>query len=193
MPGRGKLVIALMLLLGFALGGYAWWVQLQKGRRVLNHWGPRATYLIRHGERVELLRLGETASGSLSEQASTLQTSTLSIGGRGVPIEDSRDITDVPGLVHARHSLIVDSYYQWGSGPGEDCTPDWEFALRFSTSRPDNSPDGVNSDDTATLVFAPNCQLVYLLEMDRQLPLLPGLSDTLAERAQRWFEQAVPR
>ena len=191
-----------MVLLGLGLGGYAWWVQLQKGQRILSYWGPRATYLIRHGERVELLLLGDSpaASSSDSPAASTGDSpsdspaassgdssgepaSAISIRGREVPILQVRDITQVPGLVHARHTLIVDSYYEWGGGGPADCVPEWTFALRFSSAEP---------QETATLVFAPNCHLVHLLEADRELRLLAGLSDALADRSQSWFEQAQP-
>ena len=170
-----------MLLLGLSLGGYAWWVQFRKGRQILQFWGPRPTYLIRHGDRVELLRFAghseESPSPAPPDADKTPET--VEIGGQSLRVASVCDITDVRGLVHARHTLVVDMYYVWGDSVS-DCKPQWTFALRFSDQQ---------AGDHVTLVFAPNCDRVRLLEENREIQVMSGLSDALRERSIRWFDE----
>ncbi|MCO6453734.1 MAG: hypothetical protein J5I93_00320 [Pirellulaceae bacterium] len=177
---RGLLVIGIMLLLAGLLGGYAWWVQYQKGRRILEYFGPRATWLVRHAERVELLLLDSreapAAAGGREPEAGLAD---LEIDGRRFPVRQRFEIGQIRGLVHARHTLVVDSSYTWAA-PRGTCQADWRFALVFR-----------GEGEQATLAFDAGCHRVRLLESERELGLHVPLSEVLHERSDRWAQQGV--
>jgi hypothetical protein len=83
----GHFVVIAMLAIALAAAGFAWWWNLQRGRRALEFYGPEAATLIRTAPNVELLREGE-------------------------PV---RDISKAKGLLNARTSLLGDASYHWAS------------------------------------------------------------------------------
>jgi hypothetical protein len=84
-PIRGRLVVAVLLGLGVAAAGFAWWWNYERGRKTLDFYGPQGAALIRLAPSVEIL------------------------GGPDGVI----DISRAPGLLNARTSLLSDASYVW--------------------------------------------------------------------------------
>jgi len=92
---RGQFVVLSMLGVAVLAASFAWWWNLQRGRRALEFYGPEAATLIRTAPKVELLRDDEAV----------------------------RDISKAKGLLNARTSLLGDASYQWSS-EGRFAKPD---------------------------------------------------------------------
>ena len=135
---RGKLAILSMFVLGCFLGGFAVWHHYRQGRRILAIWGPDVATLVRHASRVEVWRLGPT-EGPASPQ--------LQVDAQPLTVLERVEISRLPGLVHARHALIVDRNYDWLKKPSPQAA-NWNLALHFR--------DG---DVAATLVFSTQSRL----------------------------------
>ncbi len=222
-----------MFAVALAMGGYAWWSHYQKGRQVLEFWGPDATNLIRHAAHVEVWLLSDPVSdgpkpasplaadpepgeptpdppaastpgtstpgtstpGTSTPAASTPGTSTpgtsaseatesalsetLTVAGQPRRVAERRDISQVRGLVHARHALVVDTNYLWGESRG-DCQADWAFALRFE-----------DRGQQATLVFDRACARIRLLEQDKEVGIPRPLSDLIGQRQRTWASEGT--
>jgi hypothetical protein len=119
----GRLFIFFILLLSIAMGGFAVWFKYQEGRQCLTFWGSHNAGLIRHASTVELQVLSPDASPAELQAA-------VESGSLQLPVKENHDISDVPGLVHARHMLIEDQTYRWNEAAGKE-PPGWSFALCF--------------------------------------------------------------
>ena len=119
----GRLFILFILLLSIAMGGFAVWFKYQGGRQCLAFWGSHNAGLIRHASTVELRVLRPDASPGQLQAA-------VESGSRQLPVKASHDISEVPGLVHARHMLIEDQSYRWNEPAGKEA-PEWSFLLCF--------------------------------------------------------------
>ena len=123
---RGTLAILAMILVGVALSGYAVWHHHRLGRRVLTHWGATVAGRIQHAPQVELIQFLPALS---------LETLSAEGGDRaarspaGVRV---RDISEIPGLIHARVVLIRDTSFEWEETGHMAGTP--TFGLRFSAA-----------------------------------------------------------
>lgn len=166
MMHQGKLVILFIFGLSVLMGGYAWWHNYQQGRRCLALWGSETASRIRYAPRVEVLQL--------QEQTSPRGPSVLSPSGP-LQIVASRDITSIPGLVHARQALIEDASYVWDH-PGSREPADWTYALCFS-----------DSTGRATLLFEGTGERVYHVEGQRQAWLLPARMAAFRQRLPQWL------
>ena len=138
---RGKLAILSMFALGCLLGGFAVWHHYRQGRRVLAAWGPDVATLVRHASRVEVWRLGPSGGRDAPR---------LQVGDQPRDVLERVEISRLPGLVHARHALIIDRNYDWLTKPSAQAARG-NLALQFR--------DG---DDVATLVFATQSRLAYV-------------------------------
>jgi len=113
----GKIAIISILVVAVGLTSFAWWYRYQQGRRTMEFWGPEAAQLIRHAPRVELFELDETLEAFKSGELSKVR---------------SFDLSNAPGLVHARHSLIVDRNFRWDeSSANTAANIAWDVAWRF--------------------------------------------------------------
>ena len=121
---QGKLAILAIAILAIGLSGFAVWHHYRQGRRVLEYWGSDKANLVRHAPEVYILELGPPAQDGEHAEDS------LAIEGESLAIVQRHDISDVPGLIHARHALIQDSSYRWDREK-MGCQPHWEFALAF--------------------------------------------------------------
>lgn len=148
---RGKLVIVLMLSLAVGLTGYAWWFHYRQSHRVVEQWGSPAARLIRRGEQVWLLRLAPERSGAATE--------VLDISATRFAVTERKDISRAAGLIHIRHFLAEDAYYEWDA-PADNCQPRWSYAIRFA-----------RGEEQLTLVFDRRCQQVMLLPGETTLRL----------------------
>lgn len=163
---RGKLAILLMLLVAIGLGGLSLWVRHRQGKRALEFWGVADAQRIRHATEVELVTL----------QAGEGIGRHLLLDEQPFRVIDEGDISAAPGLVHARHSLLVDHNFVWERA--DECTPRWSFALRF-----------VEGDQATVVVFDTNCQRVRCLATGQDLVLIKPLADAWELRSRTWLGQ----
>lgn len=152
---QGKFVIIAMVTVGLGLSGFAWWARYQGSRQVLSVWGPDAVIAIRQGREVELLRLSDTAMEGQS-------TETMKIQDREVFVQSSTDITQVPGLIHARHHLIHEKGFGWKDPRPDGCEPNWDVAIRFRMDQ-----------RVATLAMDFQCNRAFLVERDAEVSMKP--------------------
>ncbi len=140
MTVNGKTVILLILAVALGSATLAWWNQYRRGQLVLELWGPDVAYRIRLAPDTELLALAASSSESPPAPAppaganSALMPASLTVGSRVFAIEDRRNLTGSPGLVHARQALIQDSSYEWDA-PTPDSEIAWRYALQFRDPR----------------------------------------------------------
>lgn len=186
---RSKSVILAMVLMGVFLGGFAWWARYTRSRVVLDKLGRDAVVAIRTGKPVELMRVEQapttstaassddvTASSteSASETPATPSTptpetaATTPITLPGLRFSKSVDITDAPGLIHARHHLIHEKGYAWDEALPDDYVPAWDYALRF-----------VNSGTTTTMLIDFANRRALFPERQLDVSLQPILADAL--------------
>lgn len=151
---RSKSVIVAMVTVGVVMALFAWWNRYQGSQRILATWGPEAVVAIRKGERVELLYLDSEASASGERISLESRPSAPGEPSSTTSFRISRtiDITDAPGLIHARHHLLHERGFAWGLGETE-CESEWELALRF-----------VHGDNVATLALDFQCNRIYFVE-----------------------------
>jgi hypothetical protein len=140
---RSLWTLGTILGIAVSLASYAVWFHFQQGRRCLRLWGAEAANTIRHAPRVELLVFNPPESSGPSDTLAPPHGS-LSI----IDLERAIDITRQPGLVHARHALIMDSSFEW-----PDTLP---VASHPATQPLDDDPpaEGSADSDLATWGFA---------------------------------------
>lgn len=167
---RGKLVILFIFGLSAVMGGYAWWHHFTQGRRCLELWGGEAGELIRYAPVVEAIKLGDP-----SEEAAVA----VQISGSRVPVGRSVDISNTPGLVHARQALIEDASFRWDSNI--PTTPvEWTYGLRF-----------VDGQQRVTLAFDRVAARVCHVESGKVGQLTERLRDVYQQRIPSWIERAA--
>ena len=168
---QGKLVIGGMVAIGVALAMFAWWARYSRSQKVLAAWGPDAVVAIRIGEKVELLQLRPAEPAATDAPAYVfIPADERSSGSRAekLAITQLTNITDAPGLIHARHHLVHEKGFLWEQARSADCRPKWETALRFW-----------NHDVSATMVFDFRCNRVCLVERETEVSLTPIISEAL--------------
>ena len=164
---RGTIATLVMVLLGAVMASYAWWHQVQRGKQIHQTWGTTAVQLIRHAPQVEVLWLQNSGDSSHPP---------IQDDGRHYTIWKKKDVTNVPGLVHARHALISDFNYLWDADTPSAGSTTWGYALRFS--------DDPNS---CTLFFEHKSGYVKLLN-GQQVLLHEKIRDSLLEFINRLEE-----
>ncbi|HUG71498.1 MAG TPA: hypothetical protein VMM76_27380 [Pirellulaceae bacterium] len=166
---QGKLVIAFIFGLSAVMGGYAWWHHYTQGRRCVEFWGAEAGEMIRYAPQVEVIRLAPPEV----DGAETIQ-----IQDESLAISARREITDNPGLVHARQALIEDASFLWNAdleGP-----PNWEYLLRFT--------DG---DQQVSVAIDCDRGRVQRVGSDRSATLKPHLATAYQTRLPMWLGSDV--
>lgn len=142
---QGKIVICTMVAVGIGMAGFAWWARFSASRRILDNFGAQVTVAVRSGEPVELWRLSPVVSAGNLQPVESKQGETLAY------VDQRLDITDTPGLIHARHHLLHERGFDWGRRErAEDPTvtepvdarateiehaPGWGYALHFRHER----------------------------------------------------------
>ena len=101
--GTGKLAVLAMIGIAVSAASFAWWWNYNRGRQALEFYGPEAALLIRTAPQVELLRPEP---------------------------EGDIDISQAPGLINARASLLGDASYDWSAAASPQESP--LFSVRFS-------------------------------------------------------------
>ncbi|MEO8495349.1 MAG: hypothetical protein ABI614_09780 [Planctomycetota bacterium] len=162
---RGKLVIAFIFGLSAVMGGYAWWHHYTQGRQCVVLWGAETGEAIRYAPQVEVMRL---------DVAGAPDAETIQIQDQPLKIVARKDITNTPGLVHARQALIEDASFLWKAdlaGPSN-----WQYLLRFT--------DG---DKQVSVAFDCDQGRVRLVGTDRQAALKPHLTAGYQSRLPIWL------
>ena len=172
MPNRGKLLICGILFVALIAASVAWWYQHRQGQRILQFLGPQAAYRIRMAPNTELLQLAPLKS------TTTDVAESLVIAETSYRICDIMDMSQRPGLVHARQALIQDASYVWDARPDPiSSSVDWQWALRFT-----------DSEGTTFLAFDLTQGIVCHLGDDAYANIRP-----IREGLQTYFqEQTVP-
>lgn len=186
----GKLAILAMVLLAAALGTLACWVHYARGRQMMEFWSVDGANLIRHADRVELLLLQPVQDAARdpgppsdwpATDAGDDQVERLEIQGRSYAVSRALDISRQPGLVHARHALIVDGNFE---RPEPSSLGQWPFpfAARFS--------DG---SQHVTVAFQPRGRHVTYVETGNAQRLVPHINDGWKLRSQTWGYDRLPK
>ena len=176
---QGKFLILMIFGTALAAAVFAWSFQYLRGRRILELWGADNARLIRvDAEKITLLVLAE---GDASEDEVEID---------GVPhgISQGKEILEVPGIIHARQSLIEDASFLWEK-PRGDCEAQWTRALRVS-----------RGEHIATVLFDTNCGRARLLETGNEAAIAPKifsgwqtfLDEQLEETAKAVPDATVP-
>lgn len=132
----GKTAIVTVALVSVGLACFAWWFRYQQGNAAIEFWSADAAQRIRHARQVELLQLTPTsarANDASAQKTKIGELAAISIDGESYAITRRLNVSRAPGLVHARHSLIVDRNFEWTSAGKPP--PIWDFAIRFSDGR----------------------------------------------------------
>jgi hypothetical protein len=162
---QGKLVIVFIFGLSAVMGGYAWWHHFTQGRQCVEFWGAEAAEMIRYAPVVEVMKLAPLEADDME---------TIQIQGEPYAVSASKDITETPGLVHARQALIEDASFLWEvvrSGPTS-----WQYVLRFA--------DG---DQQISVALDGDQGRVVLVGTDRQATLKPHLATAYQSRLPKWL------
>ena len=162
---QGKYVIIFIFGTALAAAVFAWTFQYMRGRHILELWGVDNARLIRvEGKSVTLLELADDPREANNEEEA-LSQETFEIDGQEFFVEESRDVSEVRGLIHARQALIEDGSFQWDQ-PRGDCQAQWQYVLQFA--------DG---DRTATVLFDTHCRRARLWKTDREAAITPKVFD----------------
>ena len=150
---RGQILILAIVGIAVSMASYTCWHHYRKGYHALRMWGPESATLIRHAQQVRLLKL---APGSGDQEENQSIRDKIRIGEEDFSVVETLDISTIRGLVHARHTLIVDRSFDWDRNVASVPTQ-WDFALEFS-----------DQDQHVTLVFALQPRIVHNLKTGQQ-------------------------
>ncbi len=105
MPDRGKLAVLTMLGLALAAAAFAWWWNVTSKKESLAFYGPAAARLIGKAPTVELIEVEPATSGDTREL--------VSVHHEKFVVVSRHDVSQAPGLIHARTALLDDASYEW--------------------------------------------------------------------------------
>lgn len=178
MKNGGKLAILVIILVATVLGTFGWLWHAAHGQKVIEAWGSDSAMAIRHGTKVELLRLSaDKPAEPLPDEDSA---KSLSLPRAAWWIDDVRNITGVYELKHYQRALADDYSYQWDAQP-EECPPQWSHALRFEY-------DG----DRTTIAFDFACRRALNVEKGVELRLEEKTAAALERFLARQYEDDSP-
>lgn len=115
-PRSGVLAAVLLLAIGVAAAGIAWWNTRSHTRRTLDFWGSEAALLIRDAPRVTAGRV------EVKQHA------------KDIAVLQQRDISRAKGLVHLRHALLDDRSFAWAANPNKDESIGYSLKFAGETS-----------------------------------------------------------
>lgn len=156
---QGKHVIIFIFGTALVAAIFAWSFQYMRGRRILELWGADNARLIRvEGEEIQLLSLSPD-----TDATKAVRPASLKIDDQLFAVVRAVDITNAPGIIHARQALIEDASFQWDK-PRGDCQSDWQYALEFR--------DG---NRVATVLLDMNCERARLLQSGNEAAIHPKI------------------
>ncbi|TWU30100.1 hypothetical protein [Bythopirellula polymerisocia] len=141
----GTKLVSLLAVVALALGVASWWYRFESAHRSTEFWGPTAAELIARPSQVTAMTLA-----TKPEEGAGAPTESLDVGNERVALVNIHDVTDVPGMVHLRNSMLTDSNFDWTT---EVESPNWGWCLLFS-----------NEGQQARLLLSEDFSVVGLLE-----------------------------
>ncbi len=123
MHNRGKLVVLSIFAVAIAMAGFALWWNWGLGHRSLEYWGDDGSLLIRDAESVLLVKLKQRIP-SLNAMDPYFPMDSKDLNST-----EKEDISNVKGLVHARHVFLEDASYAWNERLSR--WDEWQYAVRF--------------------------------------------------------------
>ncbi len=172
----GVIVVVFVVALSVAATGLAVWWRHEQGRRAMEFWGKDAAIRIRHAPQVEVLQL----AGVEEPSASAIES--LTINGRQWAVVERRDISNLHGLVHARHALIEDASFEWDAMTDDSAPPTWDYALRFTM-------DG----QTSIVAIDFDTRFVVLIDSGKSARLSKQICEGWRKYTEGQFASAVAR
>jgi len=188
--GTGKLAVLAMIAVALLAATFAWWWNFNRGRKTLAFFGPQAARLIRTAPKVEILVVrgpesaGRPASRSFlshpsdADQVKFLGTDEKALVGNGLfPVYRRIDISEAPGLIHARASLLTDSSYT-----GETTMTaqgDFTEVVRFA-----------DEDGEVFLAFSKQQPDLHVVSEVKAMRLIPKTADGWRQFIERNVKQA---
>ncbi|MGE0756777.1 MAG: hypothetical protein AB7F89_17550 [Pirellulaceae bacterium] len=167
-PGfTGKHAVAVMFLVALGMGGYAWWHNYRSHPLSRAWWGTATIVLIETAPAVDLIRYDSPDTSAVGEENPTVSTA------------EPMSLIGTPGLVHARHALVLDTSYDWSAQPAP--SGEWDFALRFRSGA-----------DQATIRFDLEQERIEWVEEDRRLRMVPAIAAAFRKKEQDWSRLARP-
>lgn len=126
-PSRaGQWVVAIMFAVGLGASLFAWVWRKTQTDDCLAFWGAENAAAIRAGDKITLMRLGDSGlHGEVPHPAINL------LSGRIFQIEETRDISQAKGITHARRAFIEDSGFDWSSLAESEQPKRLDYAVRF--------------------------------------------------------------
>ena len=125
MPTGTKLVAGIAAL-ALALGVVSWWYRFEAAHRSTLFLGPIAAELIARPSQVTASTLVPAES---AEDFPVSSPELFTFGEQQFLSTEAHDVTDVPGMVHLRNSLLTDSNYDWTA---KVKMPSWQWCLQFA-------------------------------------------------------------
>ena len=143
MFNTGKLVILAMGLMAVAGVAISFWYHQQNSKQILAYLGPETASLVARADGVELLVLDvvDLPANDLPAEKNAI----LPIDGEPHAIVARYDLSQTPGLIHARTALLEDANYDWQTSDAS-CAPAWTYALKFT-----------HQDQSTTLLISLDC------------------------------------
>lgn len=136
-PSRaGQWVVAIMFAVGLGASLFAWVWRKTQTDDCLAFWGAENAAAIRAGEKITLMRLGDSGLHESALPESVLPKSSAPPGiilpsGMMWLIEETRDISQAKGITHARRAFIEDSGFDWSSLAESEQPKRLDYAVRF--------------------------------------------------------------
>lgn len=144
-PSRaGQWVVAIMFAVGLGASLFAWVWRKTQTDDCLAFWGAENAAAIRAGDKVTLMRLGDSGLHESALPESPASPGVVLPSGMMWLIEETRDISQAKGITHARRAFIEDSGFDWSSLAESEQPKRLDFAVQFQ--RGDEPPVTVGID-----------------------------------------------
>jgi hypothetical protein len=170
--GRGQWLVIGMLGVGMLAAGFAWWYHRTLTDEALAFWGGQVAAAIAHPDRFEVWNLAPPGN----PDAEALDA--VVVDGVRWPIVTRRDITQAPGVTHARQALLEDASFAFDASTLESDPPRWTHALSL-----------VREDVQVTLLLDLDQARLRFLEAGRETIMAPRLQNGLKKFLEEQFRQ----
>ena len=153
---RGKLTIIAILIVALTTACFAWWWRATSQQRIREFWGPSALQAINFARQVEAFKLAKVDGTQM----------TLSERVQQVPPDEFVDISQAPGLIHAKHSLVEEASFDWESPPDSIRDRNWSYGVRFH-----------NGAEVVTVLFDFERRALAHVEANKSLTMIEKTSN----------------